>query len=316
MPFVNPSAGPTNSTPTFNIPTPPSQPPPQQAEASPIGDNEEKVVQGDSYDPEAPEDNEKAKTSLFSDAMAFLHEDGDVEAPLNKTKIIIFSAVGCIILLLVCVIISSVFEGGGNKGAVDVLSEAVPFQGENQAAAPAPTPAPPAFQYTEEQKKQLRAVGYTGSDIEKFEAQQIADINALVEEQKAEIRKAVREQYTYLQDQVIGSADEETAEIYANTWYGLNMQVLGAERVNEYGDKEGAARTACKENVDYIKIPLLGNQCWLKLELLDGTIAFFAVSPERYASLEKDSGNIVIQYNKVTWRDCVFIQDIKEVSVK
>jgi hypothetical protein len=70
-----------------------------------------------------------------------------------------------------------------------------------------------------------------------------------------------------------------------------------------------------KENVNYWKVPLAGNQCLLRLRLDDGTIVFYVTTPMDYLEKKRDHGNMVITYKLITYRGNSYITDIVEIEI-
>lgn len=142
-------------------------------------------------------------------------------------------------------------------------------------------PVVSAFEYTAEEIALLRLNGYTGDEIEAYEA---ARINAaeLIEDAQA----ARQVQYEEEIEPYMDSASEEFKELRDSTWLGLDALEVD-EETSKY------TRYVEKHNVDYVKLESRGSQLILKLEMQSGRELFMFVSPEQYVRL-KDSGNIVV----------------------
>lgn len=138
-----------------------------------------------------------------------------------------------------------------------------------------------AFEYTVEEVALLRLNGYTGNEIETYEAARV-DASELIEE--AQVARQI--QYEQEIEPYMDSASEEFKELRDSTWLGLD-----ALEVDE--DTSKYTRYVEKHNVDYVKVEPRGSQLILKLEMQSGRELFMFVSPEQYVRL-RDSGNIVV----------------------
>ncbi len=143
------------------------------------------------------------------------------------------------------------------------------------------------FAYTSDELNQLRAMGYTGTEIEEFQSYGY-DFEYL-----AELAEDARE--AYIEEKVkplFDTASEEYKQNYYNTWLGMPLR----EDMDLFRDDVGNMQET--RNLDYEKVPVHGYQVFLKVYLDDREHAeyfFMQVSPERYVQLN-DSGNIVVTY--------------------
>jgi len=168
-----------------------------------------------------------------------------------------------------------------------------------------------AFSYTEEEKARLRAVGYTGDDIEKFQTDQASFqilVDTAIETQKEQLRATSAE----LRKEVMDSASQDYKNLLNLTWLaGQSIDVKPIEGGNEF-DYTSESK---KENVNYTKVPSHGNQVFLKLEFPEGEIYFMPIHPARYYQL-RDKGNLVVSYDVVTFGDDKFLFNLMEVSIE
>lgn len=163
-----------------------------------------------------------------------------------------------------------------------------------------------AGNFTDEDKKNLRASGYTGDEIEKFQSEG-KTIDELTAEAKKEKEEYLQKLYVELSTKVNNPASAEFKQLRSMTWLSGNVATVPPKDVSYQVE-------SLKENVDYIRIPARGVQLFLRLTLNDGNYAFMEVSPERYAQL-RDSGNIVIAYDCLIYPNGKFVSNIREVEV-
>lgn len=160
----------------------------------------------------------------------------------------------------------------------------------------------PAFTYTEEEVEKLRQAGYTGTEIEENQANEV-DVKYLLDASAAARKQLYEEEVL----PYFNSASAEFKKLAADTWVG-NPEF-------ELGEKDlGLARTEEVVNVDYEKLPPKGHQLFVKFYLqYDSVACFMVVTPERYYELEP-AGNIVLSITYTTTEDGnKVITDIIEV---
>lgn len=156
------------------------------------------------------------------------------------------------------------------------------------------------FQYTKEEREQLRAWGYTGSEIEDYQLEQTpaADLIAKAKEAQEQARATL--------------ANPESPE-YQNL---LNQTWLGEPAVTPpyVGADTPYTITQRRENCDYVKCEPHGTNLMLKVELPSGTHHFMEVSIVQWSRLN-DRGNIVVDYQEIEYEGKVFITNMHEVEV-
>lgn len=157
--------------------------------------------------------------------------------------------------------------------------------------------------YTEDEKASLRAWGYTGTEIEAFEAEQRS-----VEELIAESRQKQEETMAALSD----VTSPEYQNLLNKTWLGQKELDLPAYTEDiEYS----LTYTTLVLNADYEKIPAHGHSLFLKVYMEDGSYAFMECPLIRYLQLP-DKGNIVVQYDVINIDGADIITGMKEVPVE
>lgn len=161
--------------------------------------------------------------------------------------------------------------------------------------------------YTPEEVKQLRAAGYTGDEIENFQTQN-ADFTYLLTTAKEEQTIYLEKLYAELSAESMTSASPEFKELLDKTWLGGPAREVFSEDVMHYSTE------VVKEIVDYVKLPPRGTQLFLMLTMNDGQKAFISMHPSRWSQL-KDSGNVVVTYDLVTFGLEKFIMNLVEVQV-
>ncbi|MDR1523285.1 MAG: hypothetical protein LBS29_04975 [Endomicrobium sp.] len=158
------------------------------------------------------------------------------------------------------------------------------------------------FEYFPEEVEQLRAVGYTGDEIEYHQAQE-TPAQLLIEDAKAVQEVELKAIY----DKIFDAASDEYRELENMTWVGGK-----AIQITDTGNYTDYSAATFKENVDFDKVPPHGMQLYIRCELPDGQYAFMSMHPTRWVQL-KDNGNIVIEYTIIEYGGAKVITSIKEV---
>lgn len=165
-----------------------------------------------------------------------------------------------------------------------------------------------SFKYDMEERELLRANGYTGDDIERYEVEEINPYQ-LIREAEAR-RKEINDNEIA---PYLDGASDKYKELEAKTWLGtgpMSPNILNTEEVN-YEQRYGSY------NCDYEKIPPMGSQLFLKVHALDfNKVIFMTVTSERYNELEPE-GNIVvdIEYNKYE-DDSILVTNVYEKDIR
>lgn len=197
-------------------------------------------------------------------------------------KKLIFVIVG---ILLIFAIAAIVILGSGKKEETDTTDESLDnlewLDPVNQET----------FLYTPEEITNLRAAGYTGDEIESYQAQQ-TPAEDLIKQAEAERDAWVQEAIAPLYD----TASDEYKHYISQTWLTLPQRTDMSEW-NMIG-----AEYAVDQNLDYEKIDVYGNQMFIKVYLDDNAHEswfFLNVSPTEWNQLN-DAGNIQVHYTYVT----------------
>lgn len=159
----------------------------------------------------------------------------------------------------------------------------------------------PVFSYTEEEKAQLRAWGYTGDDIE---AAQLAETPA------QELIDASRQAQEEARASLSNPESPEYLALLNQTWLGEQAAVAPQFVVNE----TQYSNETITLNADFIKVPPHGTNLFLKVQLEDGTWHWMECSPFRWGDLP-DSGNIVVTYDKIIFDGHTYIINMREKEV-
>lgn len=156
------------------------------------------------------------------------------------------------------------------------------------------------FSYTDDERAELRAWGYTGGEIEqgisdRTPAEDLIEASRQAQEQaRATLSNPESPEYRALLDQ---------------TWLGetpITIPEYSEYMVDAYGYK--------KLNADYVKIPAYGRNLFLKIDMGDGTFYFMQCDVRTYTSLP-DSGNINVGYDIHTVDGIDFIYNMKQIEV-
>lgn len=211
----------------------------------------------------------------------------------NKSSGLNIKQIGLIVgaVLIVGVIAFVVFGMKGKDGEQEQeVVEQIPIVEEVPLETPIVEAPIIAFMYTEEEVKSLRAAGYTGDEIEAYQYME-KDVQELLDE-------AAKEQQEYV-DMFVKPLLDETSDAYKknlrDTWLGLE------ERTDIADFSDYLFVNSETKNLDFEKVPVRGNQIFLKIYLDDvnhDDYFFMSCDPKRYAQLG-DSGNIVITYQYI-----------------
>lgn len=145
--------------------------------------------------------------------------------------------------------------------------------------------------YTFEQIEQLRAAGYTGTEIDNY-AIQMMPYNDLIKQAEAARDAYIQSAIAPLYD----TASDEYKHFVSQTWLTLPKR----EDFPEWNNI--AMNYTKRENLDYEKIDVYGNQLFIKVYLDDNEHKdwfFCSVTPEEWNRLG-DSGNIIVNYTYCT----------------
>jgi hypothetical protein len=301
----------------------------QQPTASPFSVAGVPLEQGTAYEPGPVQLGDTM--SIDQDVDEVLNEDEEEKTPLNK-KMILFICCGAFLLVLFIILIvaiannSSAGDGSTEETFAyetddlpvteeDDIQWVTPDYGDTSTTESQAPVVDNSYHLPAEDIEKLRAAGYTANEIEQFEADKVDDIAPLLKKAATDKQRFLLEQYQFLQERMASGIDEETSYIFNNSIFSLPGQEMTEAELDSWGLPVPALRSTFRENVNYTKLPLMGSQCLLKLSLEDGTILFFYVSPERYAELTQDEGNIVIKYTVIEWRGCRFIGNIEELPI-
>jgi hypothetical protein len=282
-------------------------------------------TQGNTFEEQPIEDaGNEGQSSMFADAASLFEENEAAKKPF-KMKPVLFAA-GALALagVLIFVLIRIFSSGGGQRGVSDMLEDAPEapvvetgdgWESAEGGALPVPEPQPIAAQYTAEQLGELRAYGYTGDEIDAFQSEG-TDYEALIEDAIAKQAQQQIKTHNYLLINSLASTDEAYKEALSLSWLGLPIpdvepgeyDALGNPMSEYYSEQH-------KENVNYWKVPLSGNQCLLKLLLEDGNTVFYVTTPMDYLEKKKDYGNMVITYKRISYRGSYYVTDISEIEI-
>lgn len=221
---------------------------------------------------------------------------------INKKYLIVGGLAAGLILLLVIVLAVS----GGGSSDDPYSKEDLDRAKSKQTKIVDDTPT--VVSYTQEQVDSLGSVGYTGKEIEDYGTSGVA-YEQLMEDARKRQKDALKQSYVELQNECLDAGSDAYKSLIQMTW------LSGAERNTPTDPKVAMNIEDVTENVTYSKVPPRGNQLYLRLTMEDGTYTFYNVDPLQFAKC-KDTGNMVITYNKLTYNDDVFITNIKEVPIK
>lgn len=157
-----------------------------------------------------------------------------------------------------------------------------------------------AFQYTSEEIQQLRAWGYTGTEIEQYQVDQVP---------AADLIEASRQAQEEARATLANPESPEYKNLLEQTWLGepsITVPYVGTDTAYTV--------TTRRVNCDYVKTEPHGTNLMLKVLLPDGTHHFMEVSVIQWSRLAP-SGNIIVDYSELSYNGQVFITNMVEVVV-
>ncbi len=233
--------------------------------------------------------SEESKTSSID---SIIDENIDTDVPEESKKKLIIIIADIVIVVILVIVLVFMFKGKlVKKESVEVSTEEE-------------TTEIPKFEYTYDEYERLRTAGFTASEIEDFELQEIADIDTLINEAEEKRKKKFLETYKAFIREANESPDSQYTYLMANTYLGLPPQEIDLNSTAE--DYYSETR-----NVDYWKMPLQGYQPLVKVRIMpEDVVLYVNIKPENYALL-RDSGNMVISYDFVHVYGCDFYTNIK-----
>lgn len=244
------------------------------------------------------------KGAIKDELDAFMNADEKVQQNNSKGKLILFAVIGGVLLLII-VLTVVLLLGSGTQTATST---------EEPTRYESPTIIKDKQKgYTEDQIESLRAAGYTGDEIETYERNG-DDVEQLLNFAQEKKDEEIRQRYEYLIENI---PNKELKAIIENTYYVNPQAKIPPMEKDENGEYVDPVPELIQENADYWKVPLHGHQAQVKLKLKSKEIVFVQIPISRYATL-RESGNMVIRYNKLTFPNTkqVIIQDIQEVRAE
>lgn len=168
----------------------------------------------------------------------------------------------------------------------------------------------PAFEYMDIEIEQLRDNGYTGDEIESYEAESVP-AGVLIDDAIARRESLYEEEMRPYQD----SKSPEYKELEALTWLGGDEFSYNPKEVDNW------IRKGATLNLDYKKVPLCGYQCFIRVEIRKENVdkgikpgyCFMFIDPVRYAELPEEGNiNVHISYYLIEETNKSIITSIKE----
>ena len=211
----------------------------------------------------------------------------------HKTKLILIAAgLGLIILLYL------IFAFSGKK------TEEPEAEVEEE---------PYVFEYSSEEREALREAGYTGTEIENFQAQEYSSAQ-LVQEARDKQREFLMETYRELSEDANKTTSTAYKELEKNSFLIQKPMMF---KPGEGFDNLGTY--TYKDNVDYEKMPARGKQTFIRIKTLNDNYYFMQLNPKRYYSIP-DKGNMVVEMEVVplideSGEEVIFVHNLQEVRV-
>lgn len=160
--------------------------------------------------------------------------------------------------------------------------------------------------YTNEQIEQLRANGYTGTEIEQF-SNDGKNYDLLI----IQAENLRQQQYEKSYQEFLNTTSEAYQELYKNSWIGQNPIPNKIQSINS--DSELYQGYYIKTvNADYNKVPARGHQYYLRLYWKEyDCYLFMQVSQFTYQSIP-ESDNIVVSIEYALFNDYPIVEEIKQ----
>lgn len=164
--------------------------------------------------------------------------------------------------------------------------------------------------YSDDDVTMLRALGYTGDEIELAMSNGL-DIEALKEDAEKVRDEEAKKALARMSD----SASDEFKEIVNNSIF--------CQPYKEFQQFDANASTFHNStgsyivNADYQKVPTYGYQLYIKCKIANGTYAFMDVEPSRWETLPEE-GNIVLQIDYIIYGTDItsmYIKSITEIDI-
>lgn len=205
------------------------------------------------------------------------------DKPTPNIKLIGICAAVVVVVGVLCII----FLGGG-RNQDDASTPTEPNLDELDWIDPVNQET---FLYAPEQISGLRAAGYTGDEIEIYQAAS-TDYDELIKRAEAERDAWLQEAIAPLYD----TASDEYKHYISQTWLTLPQRTDMAEWTTL------GAYYSERKNLDYEKIDVYGNQLFIKIFLDDNVHQdwfFLCVGPDEWNKLQ-DKGNVIVNYTYCT----------------
>lgn len=270
------------------------------------GSNPSVMTQGEQYAPQSaqptpqpqvrPQQSPVANQTIINTTQGGGVQPDAEEAPNDGKsrgfKMNPIMAVGIVIAVLLAVFLGYSYfvkhSGEGSTDGEETSSEFIdPFYDpDTQWITP-----DAQWEYSEEEIAALRAAGYTGDEIEQY-AQSMTPYTDLIKEAEAARDAYIQEAIAPLYD----TASDEYKHFISQTWLALNKRT----DINEWNLT--AMQYMKRENLDYEKIDVYGNQLFIKIYLDDfahDDWFYCLVTPDEWNKLN-DAGNIIVNYTYTT----------------
>ena len=158
---------------------------------------------------------------------------------------------------------------------------------------------------TDEDKKLLRKMGYTGDEIEIAISHNFSVDDLVKKAQKLHDEES-RESLVRMSD----AASEEFRYIVGNTYFSQ----VGQDFVSQIGipvSQTVRSSGKYKVNADYTKCPTYGTQLYLKCRIAEDVYIWYAIDPHRWDQLP-DKGNMVLIIDYSMYGPNFYVTGVKE----
>ena len=159
----------------------------------------------------------------------------------------------------------------------------------------------------DETNKKLRAMGYTGDEIE-YALRNGFNVEYLIEAAQELYDIEAKEALIRMSD----SASDEFKYIIDNTYFGQVGYEFVPQKNLDIGDVH-LKSSYFVVNADYVKCPTYGSQLQLKCKVASDLYVWYIITPQRWEELP-DKGNIVLRVDYTEYGPNLYVTSVREVD--
>lgn len=160
---------------------------------------------------------------------------------------------------------------------------------------------------TDEERLKLRAMGYSGDEID-IALSEGFSVDSLIESAQELYDEEAEEALVRMSD----AASPEFKYIIKNSYFGQTGYEFVDISQADFGTYD-YYKGSYVVNADYVKCPTYGAQLQLRCKVAQDLELFYVVSPERFAKLPQE-GNIVLRVEYTVYGANTYVTDIHETD--